>query len=228
MTKPKSIQQKNALVFTALVALVILLNPSNVVSQTGGNGAAPATLPDNTAKELQFKRRSTFEFLEKTEKRLKEFQVQRKEEEKRFAELSKKREATLKKDDGNAVSTESYTAIIQTLQSQRVSLLVDLAGMEARERAIRNIRSEMESEGTEIIDQLEQLVKIQQSNLDAISQRVKVAAASKAELNSAKSKLLEVEIRLAEAKQKSKTPTYLNDFYVKSSLDQAEKKLGLK
>lgn len=228
MTKqPKSNRRKLAIVFTALAASAIFLNPTNVFSQSGGNGA-PATLKPTPEKaELEFQRQSSLKYLKEIEKKLKEFRSQRKEEEKRFADLSEKYEASLKKDDGNIVSTESYTAIIQTLQSQRVELLVDVAGMEAREKAISEIRNKMEAEGTGIISQLEQLVEIQKSNLQAVSQRYKVAAASKAEVNAAQSKLLEVEIRLAEAKQKSKSPAYLDDFFVKSSLDQAEKKARL-
>lgn len=225
--KPKSNRRRPAIVFTALIASAIILNSSNVFSQSGGNGA-PATLKPTAEKaELEFQRRSSLKYLKEIEKQLKEVRIQKKEEEKQFADLNGKYEASLEKEDGISVSTESYTAIIQTLQSQRVELLVDVAGMEAREKAISEIRNKMEAEGTGIISQLEQLVEIQKSNLQAVSQRYKRNAVSVSEMNVAKSKLLEVEIRLAEAKQKSKSPAYLDDFFVKSSLDQAEKKARL-
>ena len=218
MPKLNDYQHVTAQIFTYVIfAIASVINSSELKAQTSEPGLRQLMLEIRNA-ELKCQR---------MEDRLEEIKKDRVSSAKRLAELREQREKGLKQQDKIGVSADSYSTIITTLQSKRVDLLVDIAGMEARENTIKKIRREMEAGGADVISQLEKLVEIQKSNLQSVAQRYKVASASKSEVNAAESKLLEIEIRLTEAKRQSKSSALLDDIFVKSTLDHAEKKARL-
>lgn len=146
---------------------------------------------------------------------------------KELASLKNVYEELQKEQDEQGISGESFGEIVKILQSQRVELMIELAGMEARRAAIFELKKEFEKESSDVIDQLSELLTVEQAQLDRVKMLVERGTASRSEYQKAQSRMLEVKIRLAEAKRPSKSSTVLNDELLNASLNRAEKKARL-
>jgi hypothetical protein len=116
--------------------------------------------------------------------------------------LSSKRESLLRKQDESGVSSVSFDEIIRQLQTQRVQLSVDLAGIEARREILVEARESMQNdtaaESSAVVKAIEDLLAIQKERLNLAEALSAKGSASNMEVLAAKQQLLETQIRLAE------------------------------
>ena len=122
------------------------------------------------------------------------------ESESRLAALLAQRDGLLQKQDSLGVSNASFDEILRVLQTQKVQLVVDLAGLDARREALMASRAQAsEHEPDEVIEKLKELVAIQREKLqqaELLRQRGNVSAG---EILSLRENMLQAEINLARA-----------------------------
>lgn len=135
-----------------------------------------------------------------------------------LAEL-KKLESTM------GVSEESYPEVLKTLHAQRVELLIDLAGIEARFKAIKDaiaVSTEVQSESAH--STLRKLVIIREQDLDRLKQQYQQGVIPSSEVSKAEIALLEAKTRLAQmAANSGGMLDQLNRQLLDTSLEKAEK-----
>ena len=117
-------------------------------------------------------------------------------------DFQNKRVELLKQQNDLGVSSASYDDIMRLLQTQKVQLTIDLAGIEARRDAMieqyeANRKVEIENGGT-AVESLKELMAIQADRLRQAEAMHDKGVAPQAEVLDAKQKLLEVKIRLEE------------------------------
>ena len=116
-------------------------------------------------------------------------------------DLQNQRSELLKQQDKLGVSSASYDEIMRLLQTQKVQLTIDLAGIEARRDAMieqRELGKKAESENNvPVAESLKELGKIQNERLRQIEAMHAKGVAPQSEVLDAKQQLLEVQIRLA-------------------------------
>jgi hypothetical protein len=118
------------------------------------------------------------------------------------AEMLEKRSKMLDELEHLGISHASYSEVMRLLQSQRVQLTIDLAGLEARRDAIKETRGKPSDDfdpgRAEILGRLSKLVDLQRTRLNEAQALHQHASISAAELRDTEKQLLEAEIRLAE------------------------------
>ena len=128
----------------------------------------------------------------------------------------KKREATL------SVSADSYPEILKTIQSQRVQLSIDLAGLDARYDAVAiAIGEATKKQNEEVLKPYKRLVELREAKLNQLTKNA--ATTSKEKRDAAEVELLEARLRLAEASKPSGSLSHLNSQLLDTSLERAEK-----
>jgi hypothetical protein len=131
------------------------------------------------------------------------------------------------KQDLQGVSSESFPEIMKSLQSNRVDLMIDLAGIDARLTALLKFREEMAKKQTEsVIEPLSKVLKLEEERLKEIERIVGMGNAAKSELEAAQIRVLEAQVRLAQAKQPPHE-SGSNQELLAISLDRAEKQARL-
>ena len=129
-------------------------------------------------------------------------------------EQLKEREATL------SVSADSYPEILKTIQSQRVQISIDLAGLDARYDAIAiAITEAIKKQNEEVLKPYKQLVEVREAKF----QHLKKKGSTVKGLQDAEVALLEARMRLAEASRPSGSLSRLNSQLLDTSLERAEK-----
>jgi len=112
--------------------------------------------------------------------------------------------------------------ILKTIQSQRVQLSIDLAGLEARYDAIAKAVDGAERKRKEdFLKPYKQLVDLRQAKLNRLIENK--ATTPKEKRDAAEVELLEAQLRLAEASKPSGALSHLNSQLLDTSLEQAEK-----
>lgn len=138
-----------------------------------------------------------------------EFQVEllemvRQRLDRRYEELAEAREQSNAVQDALNVSSASFDEVLRLLQTQRVILTIDLAGVEARFEALRSMALESAEEsatgGHEIIERLASLVELERDRVQQAERLHETGASSQGDLNLARQCLINAEIRLAEAR----------------------------
>ncbi len=122
----------------------------------------------------------------------------------RHDELLKAREQSNAVQDALNVSSASFDEVLRLLQTQRVLLTIDLAGLEARLEAMTSAAKGPASEtgpgGNEIVGRLVSLVELERDRLQHAQELHEKGASSQGDLNLARQCLINAEIRLAEAR----------------------------
>ncbi len=120
----------------------------------------------------------------------------------RADELDKMRSDLLRQQYELGVSKVSYDEIIRHLQTQRVQLSVDLAGIEARREILiaqqESGQKSAEEQKEPLAEMIKQLIEIQQERLSSIEALHARGSAATGDVLNAKQQLLETQIRLAE------------------------------
>ena len=120
----------------------------------------------------------------------------------RADELDKMRSDLLRQQYELGVSKVSYDEIIRHLQTQRVQLSVDLAGIEARREILiaqqESGQKSAEEQKEPLAEMIKQLIEIQQERLSSVEALRAKGSVPTADVLNAKQQLLETQIRLAE------------------------------
>lgn len=142
-----------------------------------------------------------------------------------FIDTFKTKFATLEMDASKmSVSKESYPEVLKTLHSQRVQLSIDLAGIEARFKAIQAAMAKLIQQQTDSeLKPLQEIIKKQEAQVALL--KAKLAQGDEAE------NLYQIEISLLESKSRLaqlKTPqgglfSHLNQHLLDTTLERAEK-----
>lgn len=143
------------------------------------------------------------------------------------AQLSSARknyELLLKKQYSIGVSNESFVDIVKQLQVQRVEMIIDLAGLEAkRDLMIQLQKAAGGDDRQEILAQLKAALKLQESQAQRIEALRKSGVATETSLAEARKKVLELKIRIAEQTQPRTVAGSAGTQLLNISLDRAEK-----
>ena len=143
--------------------------------------------------------------------------------------LEEDRRKIQKKQDKMGISGDSFSEIMRALQSQRVQLSIDLAGLNARREAmVREFdkqRQQVELQNSGLIKKLTQLMDLQKQELAQLQSLQSQNSVSERQVNAARKRLLEAEIRLMQAKAPTLEPGAQDmSFQLRDiSLDRAEK-----
>lgn len=128
------------------------------------------------------------------------------------------------------ISDESYSEIISTLQGSRVQLLIDLAGLDAKQKAIDSLgeQQKQKSAGSdELLEQLERMYQLQTQNMEELIALAKNGTASQRDVREASIKMIELKIRIIQERQKVNMNPQLVDQLIQISIEVAEKKARL-
>ena len=110
------------------------------------------------------------------------------------------------------------------LQLQRINLLIDLAGLEARTKQMESVLSKgNEDQADDLIQPLRRIVQLQTANLEAVVSRREKGIAGRSTRNEAERRLLEAKIKLAEVESRSLSSSPLKDARLQVEMERAEK-----
>ncbi len=179
-----------------IVAILFLIRDERMLAQSGASNASPKiTVLGQQLAELGFEIQTI-----ETEKSSAE--AGQAEAKIRADELDKMRSDLLRQQYELGVSNVSYDEIIRLLQTQRVQLSVDLAGIEARREILVAQRESGQKNAEEqkepLSEMINQLIEIQQERLSSVEALRAKGSVPTADVLNAKQQLLETQIRLAE------------------------------
>lgn len=142
--------------------------------------------------------------------------------------LQDQRVASLTKQDSLGISMASFPEIIKSLQTQRVNLLIDLAGLEARRNALEKMQEVNLAENTDsMIEPLAKILVREKQSLSRVKQLHNTGSVSHAELANAEKRVLQAEVRIAEARNALRNQSGLGTGLLDTALERAEKKARL-
>jgi len=188
----------NRIILMTVAAVALNAAPSSqlLMAQTGDRNAKPSSAylkqaVSNAELEVQ----SNIQIKRMSEVRLREMEAW-------IESLQNKRLDLLQQQNQLGVSSASYSDIMRLLQTQKVQLSIDLAGIEERRAAMleqQKANQTLVSESNaRVIASLKELEAIQDQRLQQAEQLRQKGSAPQAEVLDAKQQLLEVRIRLAE------------------------------
>lgn len=138
---------------------------------------------------------------------------------------------SIKKQDSIGVSAESFPEIMKTLQSQRIQLTIDLAGLQARRNALAKAKEDLLNDAEiPALDPLHKILVIEKQKLARVKELVDQGVQSESQLLAARSRVLAAEVKIAETKSRYSQSNYtdrINSDLLDASLDRAEKQARL-
>ena len=202
-----------------LVALALIANTSK---STAAFQSVPPTTQNRVAnvksliESAEMQKESTLLQIEKNNKALLEAET----------EL----EALKAKMEKDGISGESYTDVISLLQSSKVQLLIDLAGLDAKKKTINTLQKNQNTSAgaaAEMLEQLERMYQLQEENMDELKKLAASKAISQQAIRDAEMRLIELRIRMIQEKQQVTGNPQLVEQLIQISIEQAEKKARL-
>jgi chromosome segregation ATPase len=133
------------------------------------------------------------------------------------------------------VSPEGLRSALRSLEDQRQSLVIELAGAKARRDAIQQMVAVQSAKAADVAQndpvtrELKEIVDIQQTKLDQKVREVDHGAGNKGEVLDAESALAEAQIKLAEHGRDSTSASVagLNEKLTEMTVDEAERQATL-
>ncbi len=142
-------------------------------------------------------------------------------------ELEAQRLAMQEKQSDSGVSAESFPEIMKVLQTQRVDLMIDLAGLKARRAAMIEYQKTTIATASDLtFDSLRKMLMLNNRNLELAKDRVASGEASQGSVIEIELKVLNVELQIAQATQ-ARNQAQLGPEMLAISLDTAEKEARL-
>ncbi len=158
------------------------------------------------------------------ESRLAELQTQ-------LVKMDQLRASLRDKQDELGFSMESYGEIVGSLQAQRVEMIIDLAGLEARREALQNVAADVQKSTRNVAlqEELEQLLRWHEEKLARVTELHQKGTASAMEVQEARRGVIEARIRLGEVRNNEGTGgnPFVASALISVSLDRAEKQARL-
>ena len=216
--------KRNSLCFPIVCLFVALLPTLSSAQATGGD---PANLMRAAAiADAQRK-------IAEQEAQLKELQADEQQLREREQVLRDQWWAAIESQAESGVSNESFAEIIKMLHTQRVELMIDLAGLEARRDMLREVRSSrqqnMPENALQLIRLLEDALALEQKNLARTQSLYDNAMKPEIEVEAAQKRVLEAEAKLLEARGKLELAAEesLPEELLALSLERSEKRARL-
>lgn len=148
-----------------------------------------------------------------------------------IAKIDKLRAQKVVQQDSLGFSLDSFGDIIASLQTQRVELMIDLAGLEARRDELQKIAEAKinSDENKESLQLLQELLALSEKKLHQVEQLVQKGSAPSSEVADANREFIEAKVRLLEATTKNRVmgATQVGPPLMAVSLDRAEKQARL-
>jgi DNA repair exonuclease SbcCD ATPase subunit len=182
----------------------------------------PGLKPEVYNRELVHERAA----LAASETQLATTQAQLDDSKARLKALKHEREEVLRSQEGG-LSSAAYDEIMRLLQTQKVQLTIDIAGIRARHELLndelqKSQGQSLEQQQTEV-NALQQILDLQTDKLHRAELMQKAGQMSEDEFLNAKQQLLEAQIRLQQARRPNKGPTgSLDNELLQVSLAHAE------
>ena len=124
----------------------------------------------------------------------------------------------------HSVSPESIVEMTRLLQTQRVQLEIDLAGLDARREFLQQANQEMiEKEFNDVLTPLREVLALEQRRLSELKQGLENGSTSRDQVREAESRVLKARIGLAQAKRNNTQLSGLSAELLDASLERAEK-----
>ncbi|MEM7455917.1 MAG: hypothetical protein AAF456_16320 [Planctomycetota bacterium] len=160
------------------------------------------TMPQAQFRPVEFQLDAIRARVDASQEDLSELMEHRESITEQFGVLLRQRENLMEQQDSAGVSENSFSEIMKSLQSQRVQLIIDLAGLEARRMALENARLESQARlnQDDLTLPLERLLEIQEQNLARLRELFMQGAVSPDDVNAAEQRMLEAKIQLAQAR----------------------------
>jgi hypothetical protein len=123
-------------------------------------------------------------------------------------------------------SPESWPDILRSLQSQKIELSINLAGLEARDEALQRLGQESRAADNPVLadlaDALQERVAIAESGVEQIWQLHQKGSASDTDVRESRNRLLDARIKLLEFRATHQTPASLHEESRALALERAE------
>ena len=124
----------------------------------------------------------------------------------------------------HSVSPESIVEMTRMLQTQRVQLEIDLAGLDARREFLQKANREMNNEhSNEVLAPLQEVLVLAKTRLGELKEGLETRRNGIEEVREAESRVLKAEIGLAQAKRSNTQLSGLSAELLDASLERAEK-----
>lgn len=203
-----------------LIASILLAIIAPTVSQTAFAQSVSAPKPAAIT-FLEKRKIETQEAIREVEKKKTLFEIE-------MNALQKRADAVLESQAKMNVSKESYPEVLKALHLQRVQLMIDLAGLDARQKVLTSRLKKVDSTKSQRMrDTLEKIVTLKTRQLEQIRKMSEIGDASLQELRKAELALLESKLKLTQIKNESSERAGLNDQFVELALSQAETRARL-
>lgn len=138
--------------------------------------------------------------------------------------LTARRSKSLDMQDRIGVSSESFGPIMKNLQLQRIQLMIDLAGLQARREALEKVQLRMEKEKVSaVMAPLKEMLKLEQESLQRVMKLNARGAVDAAQVADAKRQVLNVEVQMLEAEMSVFHSGEMGSELLDASLQRAEK-----
>ena len=134
----------------------------------------------------------------------------------------------LKSQEPLGISTESFPGIIGVLQTQKIQLTIDLAGLNAKRKTLLEIKEESAAQlNVDLIKEMEAIIEGQEVDLQRLKRLRESRSVSSAEVKKAELQVIASKHRLASMKASTGSNPQLQNSMIEVSLDIAESEARL-
>ncbi len=148
-----------------------------------------------------------------------------------IAKIDELRAQKVVQQDSLGFSLDSFGAIVASLQTQRIELMIDLTGLDARRDALQKIADAKinSDENKESLQLLQELLVLSEKKLHQTEQLSNRGTAPSSAVDEANREFIEAKVRLLEAtnRNRAKYATQIGPALMAVSLDRAEKQARL-
>ena len=204
-----------------MIPVVILV----MVYSSGSTGFAQSAPAKRTALESQIL--NAQKVAEREKIKLQKNITKLEEARKFLAAYELKLDEMVAKESSLNASMEAYPEILRTLQTQRVQLMIDLAGIEAKREAIVKFNQNSEKKAQELkvleLTPLKEILAMQTAQADKLARLKTTGAAVQADLYAAKLSVLSTRAKIQQATSKHSQSNRINEMALDLALERAEK-----
>lgn len=125
--------------------------------------------------------------------------------------------------DSMNISQSAFDEVIKVLQTKRINLMIELAGLEVRQKEAKKLAAAGGDNQNNLVQQLEIMVNTEKARVKRLENLYKTGALEQHKLSVAKQLLAHGEVKLAEALDGAEHPHAANQMLVEASLAKAER-----
>lgn len=144
----------------------------------------------------------------------------------RYEQVQMNRETLFDAQQEAGVTRESFGELMKTLQSQKIQLMIDLAGLEAKLDALKEAQSSTPEGNTEVLELLKRKFDLARQQHLRLKQLHSKGTVSNADVTKSEMEVLVVELEMAQAKKPTSNPVFSKELLA-ISLERTEKQARL-